>query len=242
MHRGSLLLINYNNKFEYPTYPDYIFISKLKTSSYRIADSEMQLSYSIMEPLNEMMDAFYDETGLNTVTITSAYRTFEKQQAILDDYIAQVGRKEALKWASLPGYSEHHSGLAFDLGIYTGGKVRKFSGDGKYAWFKENSYKYGFILRYPPNKSEITKITSEPWHFRYVGAVHAYLIHEHGWCFEEYIDFITEYTQGNAYKVEMESGTYEIFFTQETETEIPEGCEYTISGNNIDGYIVTVKR
>ena len=241
IHKGSLLLINHDNIFETPAYPDYIRINDFKNSSYRIADSTMELSYSIMDPLNDMMDAFYDETGLGTVTITSAYRTLEKQQAILNDYIALVGKNEATKWASPPGYSEHHSGMAFDLGVYTGGSVKSFTGTGKYAWFRQHAHEYGFILRYPPDKTDITRISSEPWHFRYVGYVHANIIRENDWCLEEYIEFIMEHPPEDGFITQLGSETYEIFFTRDNECNIRKGSSYVISGNNSDGFIITVK-
>ena len=240
IHKGSLLLINHNNRFEMPAYPDYVLISSFKTSSYRISDTKMELSYSIMEPLNNMMDAFFAETGLGGVTIISAYRDFDRQQSILNDYITRYGRAEALKWAAQPGYSEHHSGMAFDLGVYSGGSIKTFSGTGAYAWFKQNAYKFGFILRYPPDKTDITKTASEPWHFRYVGDVHAYAISENGWCLEEYIEFLMEHTPTDSYKVIYDSDIYEIFYTNENEFELHKGCVYTISGNNSDGFIVTI--
>lgn len=241
LHKGSLLLINHDNRFEPPAYPDLVLISDFKTSSYRITDSKLRLSYSIMPHLNKMMDDFSSETGSSAVTIISAYRDNDKQQAILNEYIALVGAAEAGKWASPPGYSEHHTGMAFDLGVYSGGSVKAFYGTGAYAWFKENAYKYGFILRYPPDKTDITRIANEPWHYRYVGDVHAFIMKENDLCLEEYIGFIMDHPPEGSYKIEYGADTYEVFFTQSSEFSVPKGCEYTISGNNSDGYIITVK-
>ena len=241
LHKGSLVLINSDIGFEPPAYPDYVSLISFKSSSYSISESDMQISYSIIEPLNKMMDAFAEETGLGTIRIISAYRDNKKQQKALDEYIALVGPAEAVKWAALPGFSEHHTGLAFDLGVYSGGTVRTFTGTGKYAWFKENSYKYGFILRYPPDKTDVTKTASEPWHFRYVGGVHANLITEKGWCLEEYVSFIMQHPRWDSFFTLFDNDVYEIFYTRDTEFNMYNGCDYTVSGNNFDGYIVTIR-
>jgi D-alanyl-D-alanine carboxypeptidase len=239
--RGKLVLINSDHHYDIPESRGYIYIDSERTSSYRVADIDMTLTSTIIRPLNNMMDAFYAETGLNPVAITRAFRTYAKQQAAFNQYVATVGRDEAEKWASLPGYSEHHSGLAIDLGIFDGTSIGAFSDTGQYAWFKENSYKFGFILRYPPEKSTITKISHVPWHFRYVRNPHAYIIFENGWCLEEYIDFITEHRPGDGYWTDYDGDIYEIYYTRDTEIDIPAGFEYTTSGNNSDGFIVTIK-
>ena len=92
-------------------------------------------------------------------------------------------KSEAKKWVADVGYSEHQTGLAVDInadGVNS-------SGQQVYAWLADNAWKYGFILRYPEDKTEITKTDYEPWHYRYVGAESAAKIYESGLCLEEYI-------------------------------------------------------
>ena len=237
---GSLLLINNDHRFDIPDEPGFIAINESKASSYRVTSDRMMISPLAIEPLNDMMDAFHDETGISSVTVISAFRDYEKQQETLNDYIKLVGRAEAPKWASLPGHSEHQAGLAVDFGLYSGGALRTFTGTGVYAWFKENSYKYGYILRFPDDKSEITETAHEAWHFRYVGEPHAYLMHENNWCLEEYVELLREYTPSETYSVTYDDRDYEIFYTSDTEIPIPFDCEFDISGNNVDGFIVTL--
>ncbi|MCL1835678.1 MAG: M15 family metallopeptidase [Oscillospiraceae bacterium] len=238
--KGNLMLINYDIVYQIPKTQDLVLINDYKTSTYEAADDAMELSISIMRPLNAMMDAFYEETGIRNVTIASAYRDYYRQQTILDDYAKRMGRAAALKWAALPGYSEHHSGLAVDLGLHIGDKKdATFTGEGSYAWFARNSYKYGFILRYPENKTDITRTVNETWHFRYVGELHAYLIKQKGWCLEEYIEYLGGFTPEATLKVEFGSEIYEIYHTTSMVITLPSGCDYEISGNNIDGFIVT---
>jgi len=242
VHRGNLILINGDTRYEIPDESDIVDISGQKTKSYRVADSALLLSGSIIDPLNEMMDAFFDETGCDTVTVISAFRDYQRQQEILDDLTATVGRTEARKRAAVPGHSEHHAGLAVDFGVFSDGNISTFFGTGTTAWFVVNAYKYGFIPRYPENKTEITKTAYEPWHFRYVGSPHAYFIRQHGFCFEEYMDFVMGFTSDKPFNGASYDGTkYEIYFTPNSEIVIPSDREADISGNNKNGFIVTIK-
>lgn len=124
--------------------------------------------------------------------VASGYRTTEEQQQILDDKIAayeQEGytRKEAETlaedWVALPGTSEHQLGLAVDInadGIHS-------TGQEVYNWLLENSARYGFIKRYPEDKTHITGISNEPWHYRYVGEEAAKEMTRQNLCLEEYL-------------------------------------------------------
>ena len=98
----------------------------------------------------------------------------------------------AKEWVAIPGTSEHHTGLALDIVTPTY-QVLDYGFDTTEAfkWLYENCSKYGFILRYPKDKSDITKITYEPWHYRYVGVETAKYIMENNMCLEEYIESIT---------------------------------------------------
>ena len=240
IHRGSLLLINQDHGYDTPDNNDLVRVSDVMAPSYMIADDSVMLDVSVIGPLNDMMDAFFEETGRDNVAINSGFRDFEKQQEILDDYIRITNPVEALKWAAPPGYSEHHSGLAFDLGIFSGGAVRTFTGTGLNEWFKSNSWRYGFILRYRDGKTGITGTYGEPWHFRFTGLPHSYIINENDWCLEEYIRFIMEYTYEAPYSADYGGRIYDIYYTYETQLRIPFDCEFDYSGNNIDGFIVTI--
>ena len=91
----------------------------------------------------------------------------------------------AKTWVAYPGTSEHQIGLAVDI---TSEDKIKQSPEVVWEWLKENSYKYGFILRYTEEKMELTGISPEPWHYRYVGKKAAKEIYEQGVCLEEYLE------------------------------------------------------
>ena len=125
----------------------------------------------IFDDLSAMLSAGESE-GLDFV-IQTAYRTYAKQKEFF----------EAGTTSAAPGTSEHNSGLAIDISCASG----YFEGSPEEAWLLEHAHEYGFILRYPKGKEDITGFEHEPWHFRYVGKEQAALIKESGLCLEEYL-------------------------------------------------------
>jgi len=242
IHEGYLILVNHSNVFIIPDDIELVKITDVRTPGLRVRSESLQLAPSIVEPLNRMIDDFISETNIRTVAVISAFRTLEYQQNVLDSYIARIGRWAAQRQVSPPGHSEHHTGLAFDFGIISGGVRSTFDGSGRTAWIRQNAHNYGFILRYPPGKTHITRIMHEPWHFRYVGLPHSIIIYENNWCFEEYIEKIREHTIDEPFVVEADGVTYEIYSTTETDVPVPFNSEFDISGNNVDGFIVTTIR
>ena len=145
--------------------------------------------------LQNMLSACYDE-GLEPL-ICSSYRSVETQNKLfqeeVDEYLSGgYSKDEAEKMASqvvaYPGTSEHHLGLALDI-VDVRNQVLNEEQENTdvQKWLMENSWKYGFILRYPNDKSEITGIIYEPWHYRYVGIEAATEIHNRNICPEEYL-------------------------------------------------------
>ena len=151
------------------------------------------------DALQEMLQACRD-AGLKPY-IASAYRTHGDQRWLYNNKVQNLmnqgyGEEEAKRLAgtviAVPGTSEHELGLAFDL---TDDSYRNLDeaqeNTAVQKWLMENSWRYGFILRYPNNKSEVTGIIYEPWHYRYVGKEIAQEIYESGLCLEEYLEAIT---------------------------------------------------
>ena len=122
----------------------------------------------------------------------SAYRSYSTQSGLYNSYKNSNGLAYADKWSARAGHSEHQTGLALDVGVQTKYSVGKFEYSGEFTWMKENSYKYGFILRYPKGKEYITGYNYEPWHYRYVGVEAATYIYENDITFEEYYAYFVE--------------------------------------------------
>ena len=131
------------------------------------------------------MDAFYVASGQDDIIVISGYRTKEEQQGLYDEDLQQTGADSSSR-VSLPGHSEHESGYAVDLSLFTDGVLADYDGTGDYAWINENCAKYGFVLRYTEQKQPITGIEPEPWHYRYVGQAAAKTMNARGMCLEEY--------------------------------------------------------
>lgn len=134
-----------------------------------VANEQMHIRKLVEEPVKRMFaDAI---TAGFSLSFGSGYRSFNYQKSLYNGYVNSQGQTEADRTSARPGYSEHQTGLAFDVEA-TGGKCHLDKclgemGDGK--WLAANAYKYGFIVRYTAGKEDITGYDYEPWHLRYVG-------------------------------------------------------------------------
>lgn len=167
--------------------------------NYKISLKQLDNGHSIdercYEDLQQMMDDCRAE-GLEPV-ICSSYRTNEKQTELFNrqiekwkslGYSDSDAEIEAGKLVAVPGTSEHQLGLALDI-VDISYQIldEKQENTAVQKWLMQNSYRYGFILRYPTDKRDITGISYEPWHYRYVGKAHAKAIYDSNLCLEEYL-------------------------------------------------------
>ena len=134
-------------------------------------DEKLQISKKIVKPLEALFDAA--ESAGHELMVSSAYRSIHDQQATYDSYVKKYGETMAKEYVLPPGTSEHHTGLAIDLSDASE-PCQEASDDcslgmDSAAWLKENAPRYGFVLRYPDGKKDITGVKYEWWHFRYVG-------------------------------------------------------------------------
>lgn len=175
----NLILVNKNHKIPYNYSPELIELSNGEKVDARIYPD-----------LQKMFDDAR-AAGLQ-LFVRDGYRTGDEQKAIMNDKIAAYeaegySKKEAKALAKTyvaePGTSEHELGLSVDINSEASGA----SQDAVYEWLDENAYKYGFIKRYPADKTDITGIDNEPWHYRYVGYEAAKEMKEQNLCLEEYL-------------------------------------------------------
>lgn len=157
-----------------------------------------QMDACAAEHLREMLSDCRDE-GYSPL-ICSSYRERSKQERLFENDVRKYmysgmseeeAFEETAKNVAVPGSSEHEAGLAVDI-VYSGQQLldeRQEENDTQ-QWLMEHCWEYGFILRYPSDKQEITGITYEPWHYRYVGTEAAEYIMTHGLCLEEYLGVI----------------------------------------------------
>ena len=145
-----------------------------------------------------MQDMFY--LGFDDVYVTSAYRSYQKQEKLFGDYVLDLmannpdmteeeAKAIVREDTALPGESEHQTGLCVDFTTTSILTVdNRFAETEAYAWLIENSWKYGFVLRYPEDKYDIVQYKYESWHFRFVGFDVASIMHQTGLCYEEYVE------------------------------------------------------
>lgn len=153
--------------------------------------------YVASELYNDLQDMFDDMRSQGIYpTVGEGFRTHDQQQAILDNrtaeyqnsgYAYEDALNEAKKWVAVPGRSEHELGLALDINA----DPELTANETVYRWLANYAHCYGFILRYPDGKTEITGIDYEPWHYRWVGKENAQKIHDSGLCLEEYLETIS---------------------------------------------------
>ncbi len=123
-----------------------------------------------------------------TILIVSSYRTYKDQEDVWKDYKASFGTKKADAYAARAGSSEHETGLAIDVADYYD-KNDKFEATESFQWMQANAHKYGYILRYPKGKENITGYSYEAWHYRYVGIDTATKVYNEGITYDEYYEY-----------------------------------------------------
>ena len=198
-------------------------------------------------------DAFVDmlqamsKAGIGNVKLQSAYRNYSYQQAIYNTKVRELetrgyssleAKAKASQSVQPAGASEHQLGLALDVSI-DGKLTQAFGNTTAGEWLAAHCHEYGFIIRYPSEKTDITQIVYEPWHLRYVGAPHASVITELGLTLEEYIGYIMHVRMYIHW--ERDGGYYLVSYLTSPKESLPQGAtDATILPTG--GQVVTVWR
>lgn len=232
---GELILINKEHKYAFPSTATSALLS-MKEELAKLEDpwiysftgkqSQYLLNKEALAAFHAMMIEYADwSEGENDVVVNYAYRTYEEQE------------KLSSASSSRPGYSDHHSGYCIAL--------KKLSDT---HWIYQNCHKYGFVARYPEAKSGITGVSDYKECLRYVGVAHATYMKENGLCLEEYVALLAEEHVFSSEHLILEGAdgdSYEIYYVplsgkDLTTVDVPKNYSYTISGDNVGGFIVTV--
>lgn len=238
IYKGNLIVVN--AEYEYKFLPDDIEVLTLhenQSSCYVTGDLVTGLDSETITQLNAMMEAYAEFRGSWTtdIFIQDGYRTYEEQE-----YRHSSGQSRTFE----AGHADYHTGRTFDMfriDSYSATGYSYFEAD---DWFKENSGKYGFILRYPEGKSEYTGENPRTYTYRYVGIPHAEYINTYNLCLEEYIGILKTHTIENPLETAADGHIYSIYYVPagesgKTDVFVPENSAYTISGDNGSGFIVT---
>ncbi|MBE6158851.1 MAG: D-alanyl-D-alanine carboxypeptidase family protein [Firmicutes bacterium] len=183
MSKGNLILVNKYN------YLDKEFKPELVNVSSQYAFEGNGCTQEVLSAFENMADAARSEDIV--LVINSSYRSYDDQEAIWSSRKKANGTAKADAYAARAGFSEHQSGLAIDIAQYRI-NYEDFEETPGFAWLSEHAQDYGFILRYPKDKEDITGYSYESWHYRYVGVDAAKKIKEEGISFDEYYAFYIE--------------------------------------------------
>lgn len=189
--RGLLVLVNKENSVDKSYKPE-----DLTAIKYYVSDRSAASRYMRKEAA-EAFHRLVEEAGAEGVELlmTTAYRSYEFQQILYNNYVANEGQEAADTFSAKPGKSEHQTGLAVDVSAQSVGYqlTTEFENTKEGKWLAENAHRYGFIIRFPKGKEDITGYMYEPWHLRYVGDFAAQEIYEQGVTLEEYLAEYAEY-------------------------------------------------
>ncbi|MCR5075393.1 MAG: M15 family metallopeptidase [Ruminococcus sp.] len=246
---GDLILVNNDHQYYSSGEEDLVNIADKNAENdiyYFVTDGyDYQIISPVYDAMIKMIGDFYEKYQNDTLIIYGSYRTHAQQEQLYEE--KQEGDESGdAPLVAKPGHSEHETGYAFD---FSESETYDYEGTGDFKWINDNCYKYGFVVRYTAEKEKLTQIRPEPWHFRYVGIPHAYYMTKNNLCLEEYISMLSEkYSyEGEHLLFADENGkNYEVYFfpsddgADETMVPVPTANKYTISGNNVDGFIVTV--
>ena len=166
---------------------------QISCRNIRLKSLEMRAQTEAVTALQQMADAMAAE-GAGELIIVSAYRSVAYQDKLFQNKVQRViasgtpsvnAEQVAAQEVTRPGDSAHHTGYAFDL-AGADNSLDSFAGSSQERWILQNGPKYGLVIRYPSDKTEVTGIIHEPWHIRYVGAEAATDMQRQGMCLEEY--------------------------------------------------------
>jgi len=231
IHDGTLILISPNYSFsgEAPqdciSSYDYMFNDN-RDKLFSIRNNEVKARGIALENVKKMMSDFFSLYGSASVVLMNAYNPNDKTSEMSAGYSVE--------------FFYHNSDGTYSI----------FNPIGTYSWIADNAYRYGFIMRYPSEKATVTGISDGTGVIRYVGMPHSQIMYKNNMCLEEYLEFLKDYSYDNAIGYTTDDGkNYAIYYAAsegaETNIKIPtdsdsEAYKFTISGNNSDGFIITV--
>lgn len=225
---GLLTVVNQEHPAAVPGSTEgLVNLAEVKNDFYSLRSEDLLLNSDAADALNLMMSDYNTATGLSDFIVYST-----TQQYIGEDSVCPTV------------FAESSGGFTVDLAVMGANRTLEYDGADEEAWIIQNCTNYGFIVRYPQGKDASTGQSGCTWHLRYVGKVHASLMNQNNLCLEEYVNWLKSYTIDTSPLTAEADGTkYEIYYTASmgdtTSIRVPVSGNYTISGNNIDGFIVT---
>lgn len=237
MLRGPLVVVDGSHQYVTPAGNDNTLTSLYNQpgfkTTYRLKNSHIALRYEIIESFSAMLD---------TLKATFA------SSSLSEDYLLITGAGTVNDPSATIDYTdENSSGYSFDIRVYitSSGKNRRLNSD-EQAWLAANCQKYGFVLRYEEGKEGVTGVIADLYHFRYVGIPHSTYMKASNLCLEEYVTLLKNYSYESPLSITSGAKKYDVYYVKATgeltAAYVPSGSVYTVSGNNSDGFIITVEK
>ena len=206
-----------------------ISLADEKNDYYLLCDEHIYLNKDAAEALNNMMEAYANETALADFIVYGTTDTYTGGDSLCPK-----------------AFAESMAGYCVDLALNAYGSVITYDGNDYESWVVDNCWKYGFIVRYPQGKKAQTGNEYCPWHLRYVGEINSAIMEQKGMCLEEYVDFLEQYSFDDPYTFAFNGNGYQIYSVagdgEKLVTRVPISGSYEISGDNKDGFIITVHK
>ncbi len=265
VYSGSLVLVNAAHKLETEPELTNVFGNRGKVelaeldangktqyaNTYKMSGDGIELEETALAALNALTQKYYELYKNNYLLLTEGYRDSETQGAIFYNAVKLYGAEEAGKYALKADNSDYRTGLSLYLKYMPADGLTYTLNDAKAdeaeQFLDDYAADYGLIRRYPADKADYTGIgTKNHYQYRYVGVPHALIMSEGNYSLEEYIAGIKYYTESNRMAVTVGTSTYHIYYVpasaegNDVTVHIPKNKNYTVSGNNVDGYIVTI--
>lgn len=240
VYSGNLLAVNGNHIYQFPTDDTNIvtLYDHIKTEYYGVSDFEVKLDEEVINHLNDLMQDFAETQNNTDIFVIGGYRSAEDQNQRYSNGISGV----------IGGFSDYHTGRSFDMGVFPqdGSSSGYYSPTGIYSWIDEHAADYGFVVRFPEGKESYTNERARTQTYRYVGVPHSTYMKQNNLCLEEYIEKIKSYNINKPLEISSGKNIYKVYYVgadsgDTTDVGIPLGGDYEVSGNNEDGFIVTVK-
>ncbi|WP_295066503.1 M15 family metallopeptidase [Ruminococcus sp.] len=238
INRGNLILVNSDHEYKFSE--DDIELVSIYDSidgvAFHVSDMVTKLDTEALDQVKALMQAFYEAEDNSDIYVIGGYRTLEEQN---DKYYNGNSQFQG-------GFSDYHTGRSFDMAIVPKDSTSGYySPTGVYSWIYENAADYGFVVRFPEGKEGSTGERARDYTYRYVGAPHAVYMKQNNLSLEEYINGLKSHTKDEPVEVTVGNKLYQIYYapanaTGNTDVPVPANKTYTVSGNNVDGFIVTV--
>lgn len=239
---GDLILVNAEHEYKFIEGDlDLLTLFDNRNDFYANGDFVTKLDRTALTQLNAMMAEFASASSLDTTNIFAqdGYRTYQEQ----------VDRHSSGKSKTFEaGHCDYHTGRTIDMfRMNDDGTTPYFTAEGDCSWFAENACRFGFVVRYPEGKDEVTGEKARTYTYRYVGVPHASYMYSNGLCLEEYIAELKNHTKDDPLMSAVDGKVSTIYYVPaseegNTDVPVPKDGEYTVSGNNSDGFIVTVTK